>query len=442
MGVSTPPASPSEPLSTRELAIGSVVAERYRLVKKLGEGGMGAVYLAEHVHMRKRFALKLLLPEAMTSAELVARFEREAVAAANINHPGVCAATDFGRLPDGSFFLVLEYIDGRSLRSIVAESALPPTRAAVIARQILSALAAAHGKGVIHRDMKPENVMVTQGDVVKVLDFGIAKLDSTALGEGQNTALTRMGAIYGTPAYLAPEQAIAGAIDHRVDLYSVGVLLHEMITGKPPFEGDGIIVLAKHVNEPPPPLVSPNDDVPPELAAFVQRLLAKKPDERPESASAALQELDAILVGLGVAPSSPKPPSVKVTSGTIIETETKVAAPVPVALQKRSPRDVIVDRARAFVRWLSDRLEPVARRIGVPVQHVLIALAIVVGFFVLVFLILALRGPTANDADTARPPRKQPEKDPPAAVAPSATEKKKSGDGVHGLGPKIKSTFR
>src|SRR5580692_1688622 len=184
---------PPDPAQTGVLEPGTIIAERYRVDSLLGEGGMGKVYAAEHVHMRKQVAIKVLHPEMSTTPEVVARFEREAVAAGKITHPNVAAATDFGRLADKSFFLVLEYVAGTDLRKAVGKGALPPERAVHIVRQIAAAVGAAHAAGVVHRDLKPENIMLVERDgdpdFVKVLDFGIAKIDSIGiLGDPASTA--------------------------------------------------------------------------------------------------------------------------------------------------------------------------------------------------------------------------------------------------------------
>ena len=187
------------------VAPGEIISDRYRIVDQLGEGGMGAVYRAEHVHMRKMVALKVLLSEVARHPEVVARFEREAVAAGSISHPNVVTATDFGRLEDGSFFLVMEYVPGRSLRSELAKGRLEPFRALHVVRGILGAIEAAHAKSIVHRDLKPENVMLVDRegdpDFVKVLDFGIAKIDEIAAATTteQKPGLTRMGTVMGTP---------------------------------------------------------------------------------------------------------------------------------------------------------------------------------------------------------------------------------------------------
>jgi serine/threonine protein kinase len=242
------------------LSPGDIVAERYRVEARLGEGTMGVVYRVEHVHMHKTFALKVLGGEWGRTPGALARFEREARAAASIATPHVAQATDFGLLADGSCFLVLEYVDGRTLRSALKRGALQPGRALRIARGVGSALAAAHAMGVIHRDLKPENIMLVDrdgdSDYGKVLDFGLAKIDSQADAGPASSVLTRHGALVGTPAYMSPEQAIGEGVDPRADLYAVGVILFEMLTGGCPFRGDLVSVLRQHVMDEAPPLPS------------------------------------------------------------------------------------------------------------------------------------------------------------------------------------------
>ena len=209
--------------------IGTLLAERYRIDALVGEGGMGAVYSAEHVLMRKRFAVKVLRRELTSVPEVVARFEREAMAAGNIEHPNVAAATDFGKLADGAVFLVLEFVSGHSLRDEIARGPFAVDRALHIARQIASALSAAHAQGIVHRDLKPENVMLVEKggdpDFVKVLDFGIAKVplgDVPSSGPKQGNPITKAGMVFGTPEYMAPEQALGQTVDGRADLYALG----------------------------------------------------------------------------------------------------------------------------------------------------------------------------------------------------------------------------
>ena len=294
---------------TAELTPGEVIADRYKVVARLGEGGMGVVYSVEHTHMRKLFALKVLHRELLRMPEVVARFEREAVLAGSINHANVAAATDFGKLPDGSFFLILELVVGKGLRDLLAEGPLPITRALPIMRGMTAGVAAAHAKGIVHRDLKPDNVMLVgrddNPDFVKVLDFGIAKGDAVnevrSAEEGAAAQpLTKIGAVMGTPDYMSPEQALGKTVDHRSDLYSLGVIFFELCTGEPPFRGEALQVLQKHlmVEAPPvPPELVVGVNVP--IAAIVAKLLAKEPADRYQTAAEVLAAID------GVSPRAP-----------------------------------------------------------------------------------------------------------------------------------------
>lgn len=295
--------SAKEPADDRPSLVGSLISGRYRIEEALGEGGMGSVYLAEHTLMHKRMAIKVLHPEMTRLPEVVARFEREAMAAAHIEHPNVAAATDFGQLDDGSFFLVLEFVQGKSLRELLDAGPLPPQRAIHITSQIVSALVRAHGLGIVHRDLKPENVMLVDRDgdpdFVKVLDFGIAKVPVGEIVKSapitSKQALTQLGIVYGTPEYMAPEQALGRAVDARADLYSLGVLLYEMLTGVRPFEAENpVTLLGLHVTQAVPSFRdrAPNLSVPPELEAIVMALLEKEAEKRPKDAREVLEALE------------------------------------------------------------------------------------------------------------------------------------------------------
>ncbi len=204
--------------------IGTVVGERYRIVSRIGVGGMGAVYRAEHTMMRRDLAIKVLLPELSGKEEFARRFEREAESASRLAHPNIITVTDFGRTAEGSLFLAMEFLAGTSLSAAIAGGPMTLERALAIERQILRGLDHAHAAGVVHRDLKPENIMLVerdgQRDVVKILDFGIAKVTEPQSG-GQ--ALTQAGVIFGTPEYLSPEQALGEAVDARADIYAAGV---------------------------------------------------------------------------------------------------------------------------------------------------------------------------------------------------------------------------
>ena len=291
------------------LSVGDVVSDRYRIDAVLGEGGMGIVYRAEHLHLHKPHALKVLLPAWSSMSEVVARFEREAVAAGRIESPHVAAATDFGTLPDGSFFLVMEYVDGRTLRSALDEGPLEPVRAVHILRGIVSGLGVAHAIGVVHRDLKPENVMLVardgDPDFVKVLDFGVARIDAVGgvAPAGPSQPLTMVGAVIGTPDYMSPEQALGQRGDARSDLYSVGVILFEMLTGRCPFEGGAVTVLRQHVTAELPelsPVVTASLD--PRIGVILRRLLAKLPEDRFASTADLTAALDACTDECGPAP--------------------------------------------------------------------------------------------------------------------------------------------
>ncbi|EYF04667.1 serine/threonine protein kinase [Chondromyces apiculatus DSM 436] len=286
-----------------------MISDRYRLVELLARGGMGAVYKAEHLLLRKWVAVKLLHPHTRGLAEHVQRFEREAIAGAHLQHPNIATATDFGKLPDGAYFLVLEYVRGISLRDLMRNGPIDPARAARIARQIASALAAAHQHGIIHRDLKPNNVMLdpAQGDLVKVVDFGLAKVpldrldmtDRNTEGRPAHRAITQKNMVFGTVAYMAPE---AGGgmdkVDERSDLYALGIILYEMLTGRHPFDAtERFELFQQHCTTPPPPFRerAPQLEIAPELEAIVMRLLRKEPPQRFAIAHDLVDALDAAV---------------------------------------------------------------------------------------------------------------------------------------------------
>lgn len=264
------------------LPAGTVIGERYRVTELIGRGGMGKVYRAEHVLMRKQVAIKVLHREMTAMPEVVQRFEREAVAGGRIEHVNVAKATDFGVLTDGAFYLVLEYVEGASLSDVLGAGALSVARTLSVAHQVADALCAAHEAGVVHRDLKPDNVMlVPRGedqDLVKVLDFGIAKL---TVGDLSKSGITQAGSVFGTPEYMAPEQAAGQAVDHRADIYALGILMYRMLTGTTPFNAEEVsAVLMMQITCPVPP-IAPH--VPVAVQDLVGRLLEKDPDARPQS---------------------------------------------------------------------------------------------------------------------------------------------------------------
>jgi serine/threonine-protein kinase len=267
-----------------------LVADRYRVMERIGQGGMGSVYRAQHVHMKKAVALKVLHRELTRQPEAVARFEREAIAAGSIDHPNIAKATDFGRLSDGSFFLVLEYVQGKTLSQVLRERTVGVDEALEICKQVSSALSAAHAAGIVHRDLKPDNVMLVERsgepDLVKVLDFGIAKLSSpqetTQHRGATRTPLTRLGSVFGTPEYMAPEQASGSAVDQRADLYALGITLYRLLAGTEPFVDDDVAkVLMQQVTQAPPALPAALGS---EIRSLVSDLLHKDPARRIQTA--------------------------------------------------------------------------------------------------------------------------------------------------------------
>lgn len=296
------PSLPDDPLS------GRVLSGRYRLLELIGRGGMGAVYRAHHILMDKPVAVKVLRGELSSDTEAVARFHREARSASRLDHECIIRVTDFGQTDDGLLFLVMELLDGENLAQVIRRAALTWRRAATIARDIAQGLAHAHEQGVIHRDLKPENVVILRRgkgrQLVKVLDFGLAKLmheagpSGSAPDEEPGRALTKTGVVFGTPEYMSPEQAEGHKLGPHTDLYALGVVMYQMVTGKLPFTAPTFLALiAKTVHEPPPPPsnVAPDAKLPPGLEQLILRCLEKSPDDRPNSAEEIADELDALL---------------------------------------------------------------------------------------------------------------------------------------------------
>jgi len=266
--------------------IGAVIADRYHVVRKLGEGGMGEVYLAEHVKMGRLSALKLIAPALAREADAIGRFTREAANASKITHPNIAAIYDFGETPDGLVYLAMEYVEGESLTALLRRhGALPLRRTAEIARQIAGALDAAHERGVVHRDLKPDNIMISPGrdgvDVVKVVDFGIAKA-STGDGAGGAT-VTKTGMVIGTPEYMSPEQLSGESVDGRSDTYSLGLVAFTMLSGALPFPRATLQeMLLMRLTERPRTLaeVRPEMSWPIELQRVLDRALDRDPAVR------------------------------------------------------------------------------------------------------------------------------------------------------------------
>jgi eukaryotic-like serine/threonine-protein kinase len=275
----------------RDPLVDTVIGDRYRVLSRIGEGGMGTVFRVEHTLMKKVLALKLLRTEFSNVPDATRRFEREAQSASRLSHPNIISVTDFGHGAGGELFLVMEFVAGEPLSDVLArDGRMEPARACHIAGQILTALEHAHGQGVIHRDLKPANVMLVKDpdprkpETVKILDFGIAKM-TQAQGQSSSTdePLTRGVMIFGTPSYMSPEQAAGQEADSRADLYACGIILYEMLTGRKPFECDDLVkLLAMQITAPPRRFaeVVPDARIPAELEAIVMRVLEKERDKR------------------------------------------------------------------------------------------------------------------------------------------------------------------
>ena len=263
--------------------IGSIVAERYHILRKLGEGGMGTVYLAEHVKMGRKAALKVMNPGMNSDPDAIARFNREAANASRLNHPNVCAIYDFGETPDGLIYLAMEFIEGESLTSLIAKNGyLPAPRAAAIIHQAADALSAAHDQGIVHRDLKPYNIMIAKGrdggDVVKVVDFGIAKASSS---DAQR--VTKTGLVVGTPEYMSPEQLAGDKLDGRSDIYSLGLVAFNALTGLLPFASESAQeTMIMRLTDRPKTMaeVRPDVDWPSALQAVMDKVLQRDVNER------------------------------------------------------------------------------------------------------------------------------------------------------------------
>jgi serine/threonine protein kinase len=287
--------------SGTEDLVGQTLLDRYRITAQVGKGGMGAVYEAQHTLIGKRVAVKVLLDHYARRGPVMARLEQEAKLASSIGHEHIVDITDFGETADGRTFVVMEYLDGESLGTCLRrEGQLDEERAVRIAHQVASALSAAHAKGILHRDIKPENIFLLRRkdtDFVKVVDFGISKSLHTGEGEGSTPRLTQTGMVLGTPLYMSPEQARGEEdLDQRIDVYALGVILYEMVTGTVPFLGtNSLSIIARVINEEPRPPRALRKGLSPELEAVILHAMAKDRDQRYASCEAMAADLAALL---------------------------------------------------------------------------------------------------------------------------------------------------
>ena len=333
----------SQALRYQDPLIGQVLDGRYRIEKLLGEGGMGIVYKGVHTTLGKPLAIKVLRPEVSKNEEILMRFRQEAQSASQIGNPHIIDISDFGTLPDGSTYFVMEFLTGKSLTAALADGQFTLHRTCNVVKQLAGALGAAHDVGIVHRDLKPDNVQLIerggQKDFVKVLDFGIAKVG------GSTSKLTQAGQVFGTPHYMSPEQCAGTNVDHRTDIYAVGVMLYEMACGKVPFDADNLMgILTKHLYENPiaPRELAPPVNVPPTLEAIILKCLQKKPDQRYQSMAELAEDLDALERGLppkAITERFDRPPA-----GTIPGTLTGVEARVSMG---SGSQEIAIRKSRA-----------------------------------------------------------------------------------------------
>jgi len=301
---------PQPDTASESSLVGSIIDNKVRLEAILGQGGMGAVYRGRHLLLERTVAVKVLRPEILTVEGSLERFFREARTAAATEHPNIVTVYDFGKLPDGGAYLILEFVEGKGLRHILLEQGvLPPPLALPILREVCAAVEFAHRRNIIHRDLKPDNIMLKRRDdgsaTVKVLDFGLAKTVEEA---ETSSSITRTGELVGTPAYMSPEHCSGEDLDARSDLYSLAVIAYEMLVGQPPFRGRVAAILTAQIQKPPTPLRELNPDVPPVLEEAVLMALAKKPSDRPDSVADWWNRLEAAYVAAYGAKPSPTIP--------------------------------------------------------------------------------------------------------------------------------------
>src|SRR6201991_131508 len=425
--------------TTQDSLIGQTLHGKYRIDERLKEGGMGTVYRGTHVLMDKTVAIKVLRPSLAADEKIVARFSREARAASRISHPNALTVTDFGEDENGTVFLVMEYLSGRTLKKLIRdEGPLPLTRVVEIIRQVGDALNAAHAQGVVHRDLKSDNIMLIDtmaGEHAKVLDFGIAKINEP---EGKSdTELTAPNLVIGTPQYMSPEQCSQDSeIDARSDIYSLGVILYEMLVGHVPFTADSpTMVMMKHLQEPVPSVLEERSDLPASIGRVIARAMAKLPANRYQTIAELIEDL---TIASGNAQFAPVPaPAAPVSANvpvsddadevTMVRTRQEPLPP-PQPVQRRSPVTVPVQGPTSGSMPSGAMPPPPAAASFNPLKVIIPS---IVGLLVVFAVIYALKSnslaeqPNANQPQTtlAADPNSQP-------VQPGATPTGKTEQGI------------
>jgi serine/threonine protein kinase len=367
--------------------LGSTLGGRYEILRRIGEGGMGAVYEARHTVIGRKVAIKVLLERLLEKRELVRRLLQEARMASSIGHENIVDVLDFGSTDDGRAFVAMEYLEGESLASLLhREAPLPVARALAIARQVVSALGAAHAKGIVHRDIKPENVFIVQrgeNDFVKVVDFGVSKAVRTAEEGMDSLRLTRTGVLLGTPLYMSPEQARGDdEVDARTDVWAVGILLYECLTGDVPFRANNYLrviaqVLSTEIVS--PSVLRPELDIPASVDGLVMHALARDPNQRFADMAAFEREIVALQTGTPTStPAKRYEEHTQLVAGRPrwylgIAALTLLGAGLAVSLAGRNTRPVATSEARVQrpgTGVAREKATPVARPNSVAVKNV------------------------------------------------------------------------
>ncbi|HEY1552840.1 MAG TPA: protein kinase [Kofleriaceae bacterium] len=391
--------------------IGEVLANRYRIENRLGEGAMGSVYKAKHVKVGRAFAVKVLHPRLLEDDKVLQRFEREAELAGRLRHPNVIGVVDVGETTDGLRYMVMDFAEGPDMSALLAEAPMPPQRIIHLVRQLLEGLFHAHSEGLIHRDFKPENVIVEKdshgAEVPRIVDFGIAILREGGDSSDGVGRLTTNGLVLGTPHYMAPEQAVNDPIDHRIDLFALGIMIYEMLSGKLPFDGNGAEVARANLMLDPPPISVrvPYLEVDPLLEAYARRLMAKSRDARPPTAKVARELLDLIekdraaaAAALGVPLAATREPrTTEPVAPRNLDDSFEGTFPPPIREQLRTPpqappmSNAVARSERSIATDVAEPLEPPRKRRGL-----LIGAAVGgVGLVVVLGLVLSSHEPPA-----------------------------------------------